>query len=432
MKQTAHEPQAAACGARVLRRILREETSDLRALDLAGFREWLAGHLARWQRDPVFQARSRIRDFRRGCPDLRSVERDLRRAARADAASDAYPRLWQLEQAIRGAEQAVAGLTEAVKRAPAGEVARLRTKRDAFRAELRDFKAERRSLARSSDERRALRRVEAKLRRLRASLGLDEQEADLARLLRERGRRGGGAGRSFETTAEVAVRRFVLPEVVGKTGGASSGGVRILRGVTLGAAKVELDRVVVRERGENTVDVLAVIEAKRNINDLAHGLRRRQEDLAWLTGDPTGAADLRTKTFPAGRFDREVVHEQDGEAFRFGPASFRRFRRDAATRLFLDRLYLVSRQGMVWGVSSAALAKIGHRVATDERWTSDDETYLGELFAWCRSLAGDFESPDLLRLYAGDATRAKRLIMVDGWRRPDATAASVYIPVARV
>jgi hypothetical protein len=33
-------------GARDLRRLLREQTCDVRTLDLAGFRRWLAGHRA--------------------------------------------------------------------------------------------------------------------------------------------------------------------------------------------------------------------------------------------------------------------------------------------------------------------------------------------------------------------------------------------------
>lgn len=415
MSRTADEPPAAVRGVRVLRRLLREEAFDLRELDLAAFRDWLSRHLARWRRDSIFQARARIRDRRRDHPELRLLESEHRRAARADAASDAYPELQRLERAIRGAEQAVAGLNGAAERRTMAERAALRAKRDAFRDDLRRLQEERRTRIRSSPERRKLLRLDRNLRRLRASLGLDEREAAVARLLRERGRRGGGAGRAFEATTEDLVRCLVCPEVAGSDRVRPSGDVRVLRGVTLGAAKVELDRVVVRVVPGAAVEVLAVAEAKRNINDLAHGFRRRQEDLAWLTGGAgSGNVEYRTRMFPSGQFDREVIHEERGESFRFGPGSFRRFRRDPDTGLFLDRLYLVSRPGPVWGVSSAALSKINHRVATDERWDPDDEAYLVELHEWCRSLAGRCETPDLLRLLAEGADRAKRLILILG------------------
>jgi hypothetical protein len=67
-------------GARDLRRLLREQTCDVRTLDLAGFRRWLAGHRAHWQRDAVFVQRARIRDLRRAHPRLRALEEEPRQA----------------------------------------------------------------------------------------------------------------------------------------------------------------------------------------------------------------------------------------------------------------------------------------------------------------------------------------------------------------
>ena len=80
------------------------------------------------------------------------------------------------------------------------------------------------------------------------------------------------------------------------------------RGVTLGAAGTELDQVIVRlpSRAERPVEVLAVVEVKRNLNDLAHGFRRRQDDLAWLTGHTANydPRRYRTRQFPTGHFDK--------------------------------------------------------------------------------------------------------------------------------
>jgi hypothetical protein len=192
--------------------------------------------------------------------------------------------------------------------------------------------------------------------------------------------------------------------------------VRVLRGVTLGAARMEIDQLVIccsRGAGE-PVEVLALMEAKRNLNDLAHGFRLRQENLAWLTGDETRHDPelYRTRSFPAGRFDG-AVHESDGERYVFDAGSFRRFRPDPATAMVLDGLYLVTRPGTIWGISSAALARIGHRVATDERWDPQSEAYLQRLLEWCRSLAHAVETPDVLRMYASTEARARQVLLVD-------------------
>jgi hypothetical protein len=176
-----------------------------------------------------------------------------------------------------------------------------------------------------------------------------------------------------------------------------------------------LDIAIVRRPGgpDEPVEVLAVIEAKRNINDLAHGFLRRQIDLAWLTGDRTAyePAEHRTGTFDTGHFNRPAVHWEDRQAFLFAPDSFRRFKRDARG-YFRDGLYLITRAGPVWGLSGAALARVAAAVSTDETWDPEDEAYLGRLFEWAKSLAGPVETPDLLQLYANDPARAGKLIIL--------------------
>src|SRR5213076_407562 len=95
----------------------------------------------------------------------------------------------------------------------------------------------------------------------------------LTELQTARGRGSGRAGTAFEDEALALTRSVVLPEV-----SADPAGHHILRTVRLGAAGVELDQVLVRRTGgsDEPVEVLAVVEVKRNINDLAHGFRRRQ------------------------------------------------------------------------------------------------------------------------------------------------------------
>jgi hypothetical protein len=410
-------PLAVARGARVLRRLLREQTLDLRGLDLPGFQSWLDRQLAHWRRDPVFVQRVRIRDLRRAHPELTLLEAEHRRAAAADAASPVGARLCRVEQELTNAGKAVAGLTAALKGAAADKRPALRQKLAAFQERQQALQVEQGALIRSSPERQTLLRLDAELGRLRAALGVDQEMARLQELQRRRGQGSGRSGSSFEQLARELTRSYILPDLLrGRRGDDASARLRVLHGVTLGGARTEFDQLVVRlpRRAGRPVEVLGMVEVKRNLNDLAHGFRRRQENLAWLIGDQIhyDPGLYRTHSFPSGHFDRDAVHEEDGEAFAFARDSFRRFRRDPATGLFLARLYFVTRAVTVWGVSAAALARISARVATDERWQPDDAAYLGKLLPWCQSLAEPLETPDVLRAYAASPRRARQVLVV--------------------
>lgn len=409
-----HPSVPVARGAAELHRLLRERTLDLRTLDVGGFRRWLELHLARWERDPVFVQRTRIREIRRARPRLRALEAELRAAEAADQASPLSERLGRVEHELAGAGRAVAGLEGALEQAAPEKRAALQGKLDGFRARRAALGQELEELTRSSAERQALLRARAELAGLRAAAGLDAEEARLRELLRARGQGSGRRGAAFEELAAELTRVHLLPGL--RDDGADGGEPRVLRGVTLGAARMELDQVVVRAGagpGE-PVEALAVVEVKRGLNDIAHGFRMRQENLAWLTGGEDGPdpAAYRTRGFPAGRFDRPATHTDGGETLVFGPGSFRRFRRDPATGLFLDGLYLVTREGPLWGVGGAALARIACRVATDPRWDPADEGYLAGLLEWCGSLAHPVETPDVLRTYAAAGERAGQVLVV--------------------
>lgn len=404
-------------GVKALRRVLREQTCDLRELDEAGFRPWLERHLERWKQDAVFAQRVRIRDLRRSCPALAPLEQEYSRLADADAASSQFARLSQLDQELADTNRAIAGLTGALDRAVPERQPDLRRKLEAFRVQRQALEREQAERAEASSERQAVLRIERELRRLRAAIGLDLEEAYLATLLTERGRCGGRAGKTFEQAAVALAERIIVPDLLRHNRGPTARRVLVLQGVTLGAARLELDQLVVREprRGGQPVEVLALVEAKRNINDLAHGFRQRQENLAWLTGETAcyHPEDYRTRQFRTGHFDTEAVHNHHGETLVFTRRSFRRFRRDSDSGLYLDRLYFITRHGPAWGLRSAALERIGYRVATDEEWAPENEVYLRRLWRWGRSLANAWETPDVLRTYADPPRRGRQILFAD-------------------
>lgn len=404
-------------GGDAIRELLATQSFDVREVDAARFPAWLEPHLAHWRRNPEFVQRARIRELRRAHPELRALEEERRRARAADESSPLFARLEAVRVELTGAEKAVAGLTHALKGADPGEAERLRLKRDAFLARAEALRAEERELTRGSEPRLELLRVAARLERLRAELGLDAEEARLRELQRRKGRSTSRSGREFEEAAEAAVREVVLPELVDDP---HDPGIVVLRGVSLGAARTEIDRLVARvapgapaRGGEVPVEVLALVEAKRNVNDVAHGLHRRLENLAWLAGHDPGydPEPYRTRGFPSGHFEGVGMHARQGRRDRFTRASFRLFLPDLRAGALPDRLYLVTRPGPLWGLGSAGLARIAHRVSSDESWDPGDPEYLAALLAWCQGLAGPVEAPEVLARYA-EAGAGERVVLV--------------------
>ncbi|QRK11170.1 hypothetical protein JQX13_14500 [Archangium violaceum] len=399
-------------GTRELHRLLQQSV-DLRGLDLEGFRRWLTQQLPFWEADPAFAQRARIRDLRRAHPELLALERALRRATAADEASPQAPRLLQVEEELSRVEKALAGLGDALTRAGPEKQTGLQRKLSGFQDRQRVLLREQALLTQASPPRQELLRLRAEWQRLRSLLGLERAEAELAELLLHQGRRSGNAGGSFEQQALSLTWHSIVP---GLARNGATARLRVLTGVGLGAARTELDQLLIRQplRPGQPVEVLALVEVKRNLNDLAHGFRRRQENLAWFKGD-SGHYDAqlyRTRYFRSGHFDREAVHEQDGERFVFTRDSFRLFRREPVGESFLRRLFFITRAGTLLGVSAAAMARIRHRVSTDERWRLQDDASLLALLRWCQSLAEPLESPDVLRLYCSVPGLARQVLVL--------------------
>jgi hypothetical protein len=402
-------------GTRELKRLL-QQAIDLRGLDLEGFRRWLIQQLPFWESDPAFVQRARIRDLRRAHPELRALEREYRHATAADESSPQGARLLQVEEELSRTGKAIAGLSAALERAESAKQPDLQRKLAAFQHGQRELQREQSLLTRASPPRQELLRFRAELQQLRSHLGLEHAEDALAELSRHQGQRSGLAGESFEQQALGLTWQFIVPDLLGRARTQAAARLRVLTGVSLGAARTELDQLLIRQplRPEQPVEVLALIEVKRNLNDLAHGFRRRQENLAWFTGDTTHYDPplYRTRHFRSGHFDREAVHEQHSQRFVFARSSFRHFRREPGLGQFLRRLYFITRPGTLAGVSASALARIRHRVATDERWRLHDDASLHELLRWCQSLAEPLETPDVLRLYCSVPGRSRQVLVV--------------------
>eukprot|EP01094_Clydonella_sp_ATCC50884_P011888 TRINITY_DN2172_c3_g1_i2.p1 TRINITY_DN2172_c3_g1~~TRINITY_DN2172_c3_g1_i2.p1 ORF type:complete len:440 (+),score=132.02 TRINITY_DN2172_c3_g1_i2:934-2253(+) len=83
------------------------------------------------------------------------------------------------------------------------------------------------------------------------------------------------------------------------------------------------------------VEVLAVIEAKRNPDDIGYAFSTKQSMISWLCGDCTGYDPVvyrNKKYFPTGHFDRAAYHVDKVVGLRYGftAHSFRFFHRERA------------------------------------------------------------------------------------------------------
>jgi hypothetical protein len=383
--------------------LLERRLHDVRAIsDVAAFRAWLDLHRTHWERDDVFTRRRAVRDIRRAHPEIGRLEHAYRDAVASSEATPEGARLKRLEHECASAKKGIAGIALAIETGEGDQRVRLEEKLERYRERVQMLDAERQGILLSCDECRRARETHRRLEELREESGLREAEEALAGVLLARGQRSGRAGERFEETARACVETVIAPEV------ARGGDARVLHGVRLGGARVELDAVVVRVSAidGDAVEVLAIVEAKRNVNDLAHGAALRRENIAWLTGDASGyeAERYRTRVYTSGHFDTPAMHD----GLRFDRSSFARFMAPRCEQ----PLYFITRSGPLWGLHSAALARVAHRVATDERWNPSSDDAMLRLLAWTHGLASDHESPDLLADYRCNPDCAERLLVL--------------------
>lgn len=393
-----------------LTQYLADHAVDLRQLDLAGFRVWLEDRISTAARQPLFAQRCLIRDLRRAHRrKLRDRERRLEAAEQAYRSLPAAGQLEEWERTIADLEKAVAGLSEAVAQGRADPA-----KLAQFQSRLADARQTWQQLRGAVPERRRLERARDSLAAFSADIGLTAAERELQQIGAHRGKVAGRAGSRFEELSSLAIHQLVLPQV-------SADGPIVLHGVTWGCARGEFDQVICGRRGAESdrsqpqpdfSDVLAIVEAKRNINDLVHGFNLRQENLAWLAGDPRGHQPrlYRTDQFPDGRFEGTAIHQEYGRDFLFDQQSFRRFQETDDRGFRLHGLYFVSEQRPLVGATTAELSRILHRAATDPRLQISSDAGLRRFRKWALSVVAPFQTRDVLKLYAASEELANQIV----------------------
>lgn len=397
------------------------DTNAVRLHDLSPdeFRAWLLQRLREQGDNAVFQQRLRIQSLLRPHRNrLRQLEQERDDARSAYERSPYCETIERLQRQVERLRKGVEGLRIAVAEGRA-DPGKLSTYQEALQRRGDELDTAAARCPQKTDWEHAV----AALSAFHTRIGVADAEDELARMQHQRGRRSGVAGRRFEDFVEDALRADL-----GARWRHAASSLVVLRGVTLGAAQTELDFVIGRvDPGEAAMEVLAVVEAKRNINDLVSGFLQRQRNLGWLTRDERAydAAAFRTRSFPTGHFDRPATHRQDGVEYTLTSDSFRHFHREEETGWFLDRLCFASRLRPLLGVTTLELARILNRVATRREFDRDDPAQVERLRAWSLTFVSPMQSYDVLRRYCSFRL-ARQIIAIeeDGEKASAGTAAS--------
>ena len=167
-------------------------------------------------------------------------------------------------------------------------------------------------------------KAKAEERAFKDSIGLLREEAKLEPLKKQTGLFSGMSGRQFEMASMKIMTENIFSTLREKEFSSPEPkedpkkDLILLTNLTMGSS-FEIDQLIVL-RGENDSDpvtVLAYVEAKRNVNDIAKSFTQIQTVIGWCTGtlgkyDP---AIFRSRTNPTGHFEKPIYHEQDGVTY---------------------------------------------------------------------------------------------------------------------
>lgn len=406
-------------GRRFLKRYLAENSFAIHELDLAQFKTWVQAQLDRHKDDMSFQQRCRVRDIQKQhAPTLSHLYGELQSANDKWQTCTNKSRIEFLESEIFKSNKAIAGLTQAAQKKDAKRAACLQ-KLAQFQDKIAILQKEYDDILHSTPEREALNKAEALLLGFKNSIALTSNEEYLQQLFSEQGNRATRAGENFEKAAREIVEQRIVSSFHRKSKSMHTRNpkqIYVLSRVTLGCARAELDYVVVKSNAQTKpVEVLAIVEVKRNINDVAGGFAIRQENLAWFTHDETGYDPqiYRTRLFHLGHFDHGAYHEEHGQKFLFTDASFRYFGKHLFCNYFMHRLFfIVQYKTFLQGMSSAEYGKFLYKIATDIEFDPHNDDYLQNLLKWTKSTIAQFQTKDVLLLYNSHVRWAQQLFVV--------------------
>lgn len=376
---------------------------DMQRMDATGFRRWLAAQIRYKKNDDVFWQRCQIRELRKKHrQQLFSLERSVTDTEIAYNASATKQAIEETEYAITGAEKAITGLSAAVTQRKGEKLQACQQKLELYRQKISELRQQYQKLLKNTPEKTAFIEAESKLEHFKQQIGLQTEELRLRTLLTEQSQRATASGSRYEDEVLDVVANKIIPQLGHNCRMRKQ--LRIISRVTLGCARAEIDHMVVRlpSTRNQPVQVQAIIEVKRNINDIAGGFAMRQENLHWFTGNSKqyDPQIYRTKYFNSGHFDRPAEHLENGDAYLFADKSFWLFQVDPQSGYFIDRLFFITQKRRLHGMSSEEHSKLLYRIASDVNFDLEDNRYIIDLLQWLQKTIAKIQTKDILEIYS--------------------------------
>jgi len=417
-------------------RLIVESNVDRPFESVENFADWVRTSYRRWALDPAIAEQLRIVDLEALHEDALSRASSRLAHARERYASCAtgksidrlQERISKLRMECEGREKMQGAAS--MSGAPSDSKGQKNSERlKAAFAEIDVLTQDLESAIASCAEWKELQEAEQALLDLRRDIGIEAASTRMRELEKELGRLTNHRGFNFESQAQVVVKELIAPRflkdakswwdeertALGQTETVSSveeqydmQNIYVLRGVTLALAQGEFDYVIVAKStlpsqqidlssnknfgghpqptksqlqeglAQQPVLVLAVVEVKRNVNDVGPTFMGYLERIAWLSGleSEYDRTKYNTNFYPSGHFDKPFWHSDAGynESFKFDRSSFRLFfprsqlpcGRDELAMCVRRRLHFITRAGAIRGVSSKSESSLKRKVARDQ------------------------------------------------------------------
>ncbi|NUM33478.1 MAG: hypothetical protein HUU50_02960 [Candidatus Brocadiae bacterium] len=389
---------------------IKKNSLDFFSMSIEDFSLWLQKQVTRQSTDLDFAKRSEIRDLHSQYRNQFYPLWGALKKAQSEWQGSGKRLAWEfLEKKILGSQKAIEGLSQAIEKKMGEKRLECIAKLELYQKDLECLKKEQKIMLDSLAEKHALDKAEKELWNFKEKIGLNQKEKELEDILYAQAQRTTSAGANFEALSREAIEKHIIPSVAKNLTKEQKASLRILSNVTLGCARAEIDYLVVLPDEKNT-RVLAIIEVKRNINDIAWGFLIKQENIAWFTGDVNAysAESYRTHIFQEGHFNKVVYHEEEGKRLSFDQSSFAAFKREG--KYFIDDLFFITDARPLLGMLSSDYRKFIYRISTDMNFDLENKEYLQDLLAWIRSFISPIQTRNILELYATRETWAKQIV----------------------
>jgi len=287
------------CGAQAIMNVLRVNNVREPLKSAEDFKAYII-ELADWKSkyDPVYQTHCQIRDIKKANVDtLQHLQQSLQESRVAYFSCTSCLAIQELEEKVKGAQLACDGLRAFVEKGPAelecvSDALRARLQKKLASAEeklalqmntLAECQTQLLTLIEATPEFREYQEAQAANNLFLEEIGVKALLENSENFQKISGRSAGMTGKSYEDANLSLIHERIIPSLIEE---GNPGPFQVLQGCTLGCGISEFDYLVVQTEGETEADedeaptqatILAVVEVKRNINDIGKSFSHMQK-----------------------------------------------------------------------------------------------------------------------------------------------------------